>query len=91
MVQITAEGGRIAGLTAARRERMAFRSGADDCAAWHYRGSNGACVVMAGGAGVTKEPATDRFAARADSLFPAPKICEICGLNLCRDFGTIRR
>jgi fermentation-respiration switch protein FrsA (DUF1100 family) len=30
----------------------------------HYQGSNGACVVMAGGAGVTKEPATDRFAAR---------------------------
>jgi uncharacterized protein len=48
----------------APRERIAFRSGSDDCAAWHYRGSNGACVVMAGGAGVTKEPATDRFAAR---------------------------
>ena len=43
---------------------MTFRSGTDDCAAWHYQGSNGACVVMAGGAGVTKEPATDRFAAR---------------------------
>jgi len=64
MVEITAGGGRIAGLTAAQRERIAFRSGTDDCAAWHYRGSNGACVVMAGGAGVTKEPATDRFAAR---------------------------
>jgi uncharacterized protein len=64
MVQITAAGGGIAGLTAAQREGIAFRSGADDCAAWHYRGSNGACVVMAGGAGVTKEPATDRFAAR---------------------------
>ncbi|HEX9064543.1 MAG TPA: alpha/beta fold hydrolase [Streptosporangiaceae bacterium] len=49
---------------AARRTAITFRSGADDCAAWHYRGSNGACVVMAGGAGVTKEPATDRFAAR---------------------------
>jgi len=43
---------------------MSFRSGTDECAAWHYRGTNGACVVMAGGAGVTKEPATDRFAAR---------------------------
>jgi pimeloyl-ACP methyl ester carboxylesterase len=43
---------------------MTFRSGTDDCAAWHYPGSNGACVVMAGGAGVIKEPATDRFAAR---------------------------
>jgi pimeloyl-ACP methyl ester carboxylesterase len=52
------------GPTAAQRERLAFRSGTDECAAWHYRGSNGACVVMAGGAGVTKEPATDRFAAR---------------------------
>ena len=49
---------------AARREAITFRSGADDCAAWHYRGGNGACVVMAGGAGVTKEPGTDRFAAR---------------------------
>ena len=50
--------------TAAQREGITFRSGTDDCAAWHYRGSNGACVVMAGGAGVTKEPGTDRFAAR---------------------------
>jgi hypothetical protein len=64
MVQITAAGSGIAGLTAAPRKGIAFRSGTDDCAAWHYRGSNGACVVMAGGAGVTKEPATDRFAAR---------------------------
>jgi fermentation-respiration switch protein FrsA (DUF1100 family) len=64
MVQITAGGGGIAGPITAQRERIAFRSGADDCAAWHYLGSNGACVVMAGGAGVTKEPATDRFAAR---------------------------
>jgi uncharacterized protein len=63
MVEITAGGGGTAGLTA-QRERISFRSGMDDCAAWHYRGSNGACVVMAGGAGVTKEPATDRFAAR---------------------------
>jgi uncharacterized protein len=64
MVQITAEGGGSTGLAAVQRERIAFRSGTDDCAAWHYQGSNGACVVMAGGAGVTKEPATDRFAAR---------------------------
>jgi pimeloyl-ACP methyl ester carboxylesterase len=49
---------------AAQREKITFRSGTDDCAALHYQGSNGACVVMAGGAGVTKEPATDRFAAR---------------------------
>ena len=63
MDQMTAVGG-IAGLTEAHRAGITFRSGTDDCAAWHYRGSNGACVVMAGGAGVTKEPATDRFAAR---------------------------
>jgi uncharacterized protein len=53
-----------AGLTVAQREALTFRSGSDHCAAWHYQGTNGACVVMAGGAGVTKEPATDRFAAR---------------------------
>jgi len=64
MAQVTDGGGGIAGLASAQREGIAFRSGTDDCAAWHYRGSNGACVVMAGGAGVTKEPATDRFAAR---------------------------
>jgi alpha/beta superfamily hydrolase len=64
LAQITGGGGGIAGPSTARREGIAFRSGTDDCAAWHYRGSNGACVVMAGGAGVTKEPATDRFAAR---------------------------
>jgi uncharacterized protein len=64
MVEITAPGGGIAGLTTEPREHIAFRSGSDNCAAWHYQGTNGACVVMAGGAGVTKEPATDRFAAR---------------------------
>lgn len=48
------------------RERVAlrFRSGDADCAAWHYPGENGACVVMAGGFAVTKEPGTDLFAAR---------------------------
>jgi pimeloyl-ACP methyl ester carboxylesterase len=59
MDQITAAGGRIGATAAAHREGISFRSGADDCAAWHYQGSNGACVVMAGGAGVTKEPATE--------------------------------
>src|SRR5215472_18262542 len=49
---------------AAQRDGISFRSGGDDCAAWHYRGSNSGCVVMAGGAGVTKEPGTDRFATR---------------------------
>jgi uncharacterized protein len=64
MDQATAGSGSTGGLTRAQREAITFRSGTDDCAAWHYQGSNGACVVMAGGAGVTKEPATDRFAAR---------------------------
>jgi len=49
---------------ALQREVITFRSGTAECAAWHYQGSNGACVVMASGAGVTKEPGTDRFAAR---------------------------
>jgi pimeloyl-ACP methyl ester carboxylesterase len=47
-----------------KRSKVWFSSGGDECAAWHYVGTNGACVVMAGGAGVTKEPGTDQFAAR---------------------------
>lgn len=46
------------------RTAVRFDSGSDQCAAWHYPGTNGACIVMAGGFAVTKEPATDRFAAR---------------------------
>lgn len=46
----------------AQREKVRFVSGADECAAWHYPGANGACVVMAGGLAVTKEPGTDPFA-----------------------------
>src|ERR1700760_1697620 len=37
-------------------------SGDSMIAALHYIGTNGACIVMAGGTGVTKEPATDPFA-----------------------------
>ncbi len=47
-----------------KRSKIWFTSGGVECAAWHYAGTNGACVVMAGGAGVTKEPGTDAFAAR---------------------------
>src|ERR1700754_2930287 len=47
-----------------RREKVWFGSGGADCAAWHYPGTNGACVVMAGGGGVNKEPGTDPFAKR---------------------------
>ncbi|MFJ1758780.1 alpha/beta hydrolase [Amycolatopsis sp. NPDC088138] len=46
------------------REKVRFVSGDAECVAWHYPGTNGGCVVMAGGFGVTKEPATDLFAAR---------------------------
>lgn len=46
------------------REKIRFNSGGIDCAAWHYPGTNGACVIMAAGLGVTKEPGTDRFARR---------------------------
>ncbi|WP_405393886.1 alpha/beta hydrolase [Microbispora hainanensis] len=46
------------------REKVRFTSGGTECAAWHYPGTNGACVVMAGGFAVPKEPATDLFAKR---------------------------
>jgi fermentation-respiration switch protein FrsA (DUF1100 family) len=47
-----------------QREKVWFASGGVQCAAWHYPGTNGACVVMAAGGGITKEPGTDVFAAR---------------------------
>src|SRR4051794_41435049 len=46
------------------RKKVHFRCGRDRCAAWFYPGTNGACVVMAGGLAVAKEPGTDRFAER---------------------------
>ena len=46
------------------REKVRFVSGDTECVAWHYAGSNGGCVVMAGGFAVTKEPGTDLFAKR---------------------------
>lgn len=46
------------------RHKVHFPSGADTCAAWHYPGDNGACVVMGAGLAVTKEPATDPLAPR---------------------------
>jgi uncharacterized protein len=51
-------------MTPVTRDKVRFPSGDTTCAAWHYPGENGACVVMAAGTGVTKEPGTDRFAAR---------------------------
>ncbi|HEX3811661.1 MAG TPA: alpha/beta fold hydrolase [Mycobacteriales bacterium] len=44
------------------REKVRFVSGGTECVAWHYPGSNGACVVMAGGFAVPRGPATDLFA-----------------------------
>jgi alpha-beta hydrolase superfamily lysophospholipase len=46
------------------REKVRFASGGSEIAGWHYPGTNGACVIMAGGSAVTKEPGTDRFAQR---------------------------
>ncbi len=46
------------------REKVRFVSGDTECAAWHYPGTNGGCVIMTGGFAVTKEPGTDRFAKR---------------------------
>src|SRR3954453_22630623 len=51
-------------MTPPQRQKVRFPSGDTTCAAWHYAGDNGACVVMAAGTGVTKEPGTDRFARR---------------------------
>src|SRR3954447_20256929 len=51
-------------MTPPQRQKVRFPSGDTTCAAWHYAGANGACVVMAAGTGVTKEPGTDRFARR---------------------------
>jgi predicted alpha/beta hydrolase len=47
-----------------QREKVRFDSVGTECVAWHYPGTNGACLVMAGGFGVTKEPGTDLFANR---------------------------
>lgn len=47
-----------------QRRKVHFASAGDRCAAWHYPGRNGACVVMAAGLGVIKEPGTDRVATR---------------------------
>jgi fermentation-respiration switch protein FrsA (DUF1100 family) len=46
------------------RQKIRFPSGDTTCAAWHYPGTNGGCVIMAAGGAVTKEPGTDRFASR---------------------------
>jgi uncharacterized protein len=47
-----------------QRHKLHFPSSDTTCAVWHYPGTNGGCVIMAGGLAVTKEPATDLFARR---------------------------
>jgi hypothetical protein len=44
----------------AGREKVRFASGGTACAAWRYRGTTGACVVMGGGLALTKERAWHR-------------------------------
>lgn len=46
------------------RQAVSFTVAGKRLAAWYYPGTDGSCVVMAGGFAVTKEPATDLFAAR---------------------------
>jgi pimeloyl-ACP methyl ester carboxylesterase len=47
-----------------QRAKVRFASGGAECAAWHYPGRTGACVIMAGGFAVPMGPGTDRFAKR---------------------------
>jgi pimeloyl-ACP methyl ester carboxylesterase len=49
------------------RQAASFTVAGTPLAAWHYPGADGSCVVMAGGFAVTKEPATDLFAARLNA------------------------
>jgi hypothetical protein len=44
-----------------------FEVAGERLAAWHYPGTDGSCVVMAGGFAVTRGPATDLFAARLNA------------------------
>src|SRR5262249_23656958 len=48
--------------TAVERIKVYFHSDDAMCAAWHYPGRSGACVIMAAGLGVIKEPGTDLLA-----------------------------
>lgn len=48
--------------SAGHRERVRFASGDTELVAWFYPGTNGACVIMAAGGAVNKEPGTDPFA-----------------------------
>ena len=58
-----------------KREKVRFASGATECVAWHYPADNGACVIMAGGLAVTKEPATD-LSGRVPKCRARSRCCE---------------
>lgn len=47
-----------------KRRKVYFDSAGEQCTAWHYPGTNGACVVMAAGLAVIKEVGTDPLAKR---------------------------
>ncbi|HET6870074.1 MAG TPA: alpha/beta hydrolase [Solirubrobacteraceae bacterium] len=49
-------------MTSSAPRTIRFASGDSMIAALHYPGTNRACIIMAGGTGMTKEPATDPFA-----------------------------
>jgi uncharacterized protein len=66
--------------TMAARDEVRFASGGNTCAAWHYPGTNGACVIMAGAFAVTRWPGTDRFAQRFNAAGYAPPRQPIPGL-----------
>jgi hypothetical protein len=42
------------------REHVRFDIAGTECAAWHYPGTTGACVIMAGGFAVTNKRARHR-------------------------------
>ncbi len=57
---------------AIQREKVRFPSGGTTCAAWHYPGANGVCVIMAAGLAVTnrapiRSPSASRRRASACS------------------------
>src|SRR3984957_5427292 len=46
------------------RSKVHFEVAGTQCAAWHYPGTNGGCVIMAGGVAGNQEPGPDLFAKR---------------------------
>ncbi|ORV26184.1 alpha/beta hydrolase [Mycolicibacterium conceptionense] len=53
--------------TTTQRHKVTFDSSGETCAAWHYPGRNGGCVVMAAGLAVIKEAGTDQIASVLNS------------------------